>query len=159
MAKIIDVGRVSAVYPASGTAKVVFDDRDNYVTPELPIMNRGSQGVKDYWMPAVGEQVICAFLSNTSKEGFILGSHFNDEDKPPVTSKNKQHLRFPDGTFIEYDQQTHILTVDVKGMLILNTTGDVTVTGDVVADGVSLKNHTHSHGDTAGTTSGPSGGG
>lgn len=154
--KQIDVGRVSSVYPERGTARVVFDERDNYVTPELPIMNRGSQGIKDYWLPVEGEQVICIFLSNTSKAGFILGSFFNAVDKPPVNSANKQHLQFPDGTFIEYDMETNTLTADVKGDLIIKTTAAVHVTGDVIADGVSLKNHTHSHGDGAGTTSKPS---
>lgn len=153
--KIIDVGRVTAIYPKRCTAKVYFDDK-NIVSRELPILTRGAQSVKDYWMPAVGEQVVCAFLQNTSKVGYIIGSFFNAVDLPPVESEKKQHLRFPDGTYIEYDQDTHTLTVDVQGDITIKTAASVHVQGDVIADGVSLKNHTHTHGDTAGTTSKPS---
>ncbi|MGG3448625.1 phage baseplate assembly protein V [Domibacillus aminovorans] len=152
--KIIDVGRVTAVYSERCTAKVFFDDK-NMVSPELPILTRGSQGVKDYWMPEVGEQVVCAFLENTSKGGFIMGSFFNEVDRPPIDSDKKQHLQFPDGTYIEYDQDTHTLTVDVQGDITIKTAVAVHVEGDVIAEGVSLKNHTHTFYGSSGTTSGP----
>lgn len=162
--KLIDVGHVSAVYPERGTARVVFEDKGT-VSRELFILVRGSQETKDYWMPAIDEEVVCVFLPNTSKVGFILGSPYNDEDKPPVVSEHKRHLQFSDGTYLEYDQNTKTLTMDVKGEIHLKTTSkihittasNVYVTGDVIADGISLKNHTHSG--VHGATSAPIGGG
>lgn len=152
--KSIDVGRVSAIYPNRGTAKVFFDDK-NVVSRELPILMRGSQDSKDYWMPSVGEQVVCLFLPNTSKMGFIVGSFYNEVDTPPINSENKRHLQFSDGTYIEYDQDTHTLTLDVKGEITIKTNATVHVVGDVIADGISLKNHTHSFNGSSGTTSSP----
>lgn len=152
--KSIDVGRVSAIYPNRGTAKVIFDDK-NVVSRELPVLMRGSQDSKDYWMPSIGEQVVCIFLQNTSKFGFIVGSFYNDEDKPPVQSEHIRHLKFKDGTYMEYDEESKTLTLDIKGEVVIKTKSAVRVEGDVIADGISLKNHTHSFNGSSGTTSVP----
>ena len=37
---MIRTGTVSAVYPANGTARVVFDDKDDTTSPELHILHR-----------------------------------------------------------------------------------------------------------------------
>lgn len=126
---LIRVGRVSSVYPERCTARVVFDDRDDLVSYELTPLGRGSYRTKDYWMPDLDEQVLCLFLPNGNAEGFILGTRFNDEDKPPVEEKEKRHLRFADGTFIEYDQKTHTLTID-----LLPSNGTVVINGHLVVN-------------------------
>jgi phage baseplate assembly protein V len=148
MKKLIDVGRVSAVYPDRCTARVYFEDRDT-VTRELHIGVRGSLNTKDYWMPEPGEAVVCVFLPN-STEGFILCTYYG-EDKPPVKERNKRHLSFEDGTTIEYDTKTHTLSIQCTGSIHIKANGNIYVTGDVIADGISLKNHTHMgvHGETS----------
>lgn len=105
------IGRISSVYPKKCTARVLFEDKGKSVSDELAVMVRGSQEAKDYWMPSLGEQVLCVFPSGTT-EGYILGTMYNDEDKPPVSSGDKRHLRFEDGGFIEYDSKTHQLIFD-----------------------------------------------
>lgn len=153
----IKIGKVSAVYPERCTAKVLFEDIDK-VSSELPIVVRGSQNTKDYWLPSIGEQVLCVFLQGTlTRAGFIIGSLFNDEDVPPVQDKDKRHIKFEDGTYLEYDIKNKILTIDCKGQIQINAANDVHVTGDVFADGISLKNHTH-NAPTGGSTSAPIGG-
>ncbi|USG67453.1 phage baseplate assembly protein V [Brevibacillus ruminantium] len=120
---MIRVGRVSSVYPERSTARVTFEDQTNVVSHELDVIGRGSLLTKDYWLPVPGEQVLCLFLPNGNAQGFILGSCFNKEDKPPVRDAGKRHLRFADGAWIEYDQKTHTLTIDLEkpdGIVVLN---------------------------------------
>ncbi|UAT29500.1 hypothetical protein K7T73_12910 [Bacillus badius] len=66
MNDLIGIGRISAIYPERGTAKVYREDK-GVVTGELIIMKRG-----DLWEPQVGDMVLCVFLPRSSA-GYILG--------------------------------------------------------------------------------------
>lgn len=142
------IGTVTSITPAKCTARVKFDDQDDLISAELQIVVRGSLKNKDYWMPKVGEEVYCSFTKQ--KKGYILGSVYSEEDIPPVVDENKRHMEFEDGTTIEYDSSTHALSIDCTGPINIQATGNVNVTGDVIADGISLKTHTHDgvHGQT-----------
>lgn len=146
-------GIVKTIYPDRSTARVEFTDT-GLVSAELQIGYRGSHKDKDYWMPAIDEQVMVHFTEQGV--GYIGYSIPSEEDQPPVQDKNKRHLAFEDGTIIEYDKGTHTLLIDCKGPINIIATSNVIVTGDVIADGISLKNHTHSCPD--GITSAPIGG-
>ncbi|MDX5091601.1 phage baseplate assembly protein V [Lactobacillus crispatus] len=119
---LVRVGIVSSVDYQKGTAKVAFEDRDDMVSPDLQILGKNSYSNKDYWLPEPEEQVLCLFLPNGNAQGFILGSLYNDEDKLPIKNKNKRHVRFGDGTFIDYDRETHTLTIDflLPGKIVIN---------------------------------------
>jgi phage baseplate assembly protein V len=151
---LIRIGRVSAVDPAKATARVVFEAHD-LVSYDLPILQRQTMKNKDYWLPDVGEHVICIFLPTGNAEGFILGAIYSKEDQPLVTSPDKRAIFFEDGSFIEYDRASHILTINVKGPVNIVASGNVNVSGDVVADGISLKNHIHPENDLGGPTGPP----
>ena len=148
---IVRVGIVSSVNAEKCKVRVAFDDRDFLVTAELPVVVRGAMKNKEYWMPDVGEQVLVLFLPNSNHEGFVLGSMYNDEDTPPEKEEYMRTMRFEDGTTIRYNTKTHTLYVECKGPITIKADGNVTVIGDVIADGVSLKNHTHIgvHGETS----------
>lgn len=109
------VGKVSSVNPDNMTARVTFADKNNMLSAELPIINRGSKNNKDYWLPDVGEQVVCLFLSNGINQGFVLGSYFSDPAPPQISSVNKRRLDFADGTYIEYDRDSHKLNIHCVG--------------------------------------------
>lgn len=145
--KMVREGEISAIFPEKGTVRVKFDD-DGTVSYELPIIFRGVIGTKDYWMPDIGEQVVCLFLPNGNARGFVIGAVYSNVNPPPVTDKNKRHVSFEDGTTIEYDTSTSTLTVDSAGPINIkaneiNIEGDVIVTGDIVASDISLVKHTH----------------
>lgn len=160
----IRIGEVSSVDPAKCTARVVFDDEDGYVSDDLPIVQRNTQNTKDYWLPAVGEDVICLFLPCGEEDGFILGSFYADEIEPPTSSETKRYTEYPDGTVTEYDWESHKLTVkgaqkikvtvpDIEFVGNLSVDGDITTTGGVAADGevtakaktTNVKLSTHQH--------------
>lgn len=140
---LIRVGRISSIDPDNATVRVVFEDRQNDVSYNLPVLVRQSQKNKDYFMPDVGEQVVCLFLPNGNAQGFCLGSFYSDADTPPVNNPNKRHVRFEDGTSVEYNRGTHVLTIQTQGTVNIVAAGNINVTGDVIADGISLKTHVH----------------
>jgi hypothetical protein len=76
-----------------------------------------------------------SFRGNTMANGFYIGGFLNAEPT----------------TFIELGQNGQI-TITAPGGVAIN--GDVTVTGDVTAGSVSLKNHTHTD-SVGGVTSPP----
>lgn len=141
-------GIVRTIYPERCTARVEFSDSDDLLSAELQLVVRGALANKDYWMPKVGEHVFCSFTEQ--KKGYIMGAVYSEESPPPVNSEEKRHIEFEDGTTIEYDTKTHTLTVNAVGAINIEAAGNVNVTGDVIADGISLKSHTHTgmHGET-----------
>lgn len=160
----IRIGEVSSVDPAKCTARVVFDDEDGYISDDLPIVQRNTQNTKDYWLPAVGEDVICLFLPCGEEDGFILGSFYADEIEPPTSSESKRYTKYPDGTVIEYDWEAHALAVtgaekikvnvpDIEFIGNLSVDGDIIATGGVSAEGevtakaktTNIKLSTHQH--------------
>lgn len=139
------VGIVSSVNPADMTARVTFPDRDDLVSADLHILTTGSQDTKVYWLPYVGEQVLCLFCVNDNNltEGYILGTMYNNKDTPPANGQGVRAVKFADGSTVIND----------NGAITVNATGSVTInapvvnitggSGDVVVNGVSLVNHTH----------------
>jgi phage baseplate assembly protein V len=148
----VKTGIVTSINPSKCTARVKFEDSDNLISAELQIVVRGSLKNKDYWMPKVGEQVFCTF--NKQKNGYILGCLYSDDSAPPVTDENIRYIAFEDGTTIEYNSKNHTLSIDCVGTINIKVEGNVNVIGDVIADGISLKNHTHEE-----LNSAPNGGG
>lgn len=110
---IVRVGQVSSIDEQAGTVRVIFSDRDNSVSYDFPVTYPLTQNDKMYYMPTIQEWLVCVLLPNNPAQGFILGSYYSETRKPPVTDKNLFHIRFEDGTILEYDKQSHKLTVDV----------------------------------------------
>lgn len=73
---LIRVGLVNSSNPNKGTVKVLFPDKDNIVSNDLPMLSFISH------MPSVGEQVLCLFLGNGLEEGFCLGSFYSQINLP-----------------------------------------------------------------------------
>ena len=113
--RMVRVGIVTQVFSNQGTVRVKFDDQDGEVSYELPVIFKKTQKDKDYWLPDVGEQVLCVFLPYGIEQGFVLGAFYSEVDKPPVKDKNKRRIEFEDGSYVEYDRKEHKLTVEIKG--------------------------------------------
>lgn len=133
---IVRIGRVSSINAAANTAKVVFTDKNELVSGELMIVNRGSMADKDYWLPDIDEQVLCLMLPNNSGQGlnagFILGSFFSAEDAPQENSADVRAVKFGDGTVVKHDRSTGNLTVNVTGDISIIAGGTVTIRGNKV---------------------------
>lgn len=132
LSEIIFIGQVSSLNASEGTATVTRSDRDYKVSAPLHVINRGSQSTKDYWMPAIDDQVLCIMLPNKNgngyNEGFIIGSFFSTEDAPPGGAGAAARVLDTPGD----------MTLNVGGNLMINASG-----GDVIVNGISLVNHVH----------------
>jgi len=148
------IGIVKAIDPATCRCRVEFPDQDAMVSYWLPVLQKKTGQDKSYWLPDPGEQV-CCLMDEHAEFGVIAGAMFNDADTPPVSSTDKFHVAFADGSSIEYDRASHTLTANIQGTVIVTATGGVTVhgnltvngniaaTGSVIDGGGNTNHHTH----------------
>lgn len=123
---MVRVGRVSSINPATGTARVAFEPQ-GVVSYDLQILVPQTMKNKDYYMPDIGEHVVCLFLPTGNQEGFIMGAVYSNEDKPPVSSPDKRRVEFEDGTWVEYDRKSHMLEVYGVGELKITAEKDLAI--------------------------------
>lgn len=129
---LIRVGKVSSINEKEATARVIFSGQDEAVSYDLPIIQRNTLNNKDYALPDVGEQVVCIFLPNGIQQGFVLGSIYSQKDLPVVKDKDRRHVKFSDGTEIEYDRKEHVLKVKCIGKVIIDATEGVYINGQTI---------------------------
>lgn len=123
---VFKVGVVSEIDPVSGMARVAFADLDGMESMLIPVGVRKSGQDKDYWMPDVGEHVSC-LLDVNAEGGVILSAIYSDADAPPVMDADKRHIRFADGTWLEYDRKTHKWRMQCVGDIEVTCAGDASV--------------------------------
>src|SRR5690606_14646915 len=138
---LIRVGQVNSVDPGKGTVRVLFEDKDNLISDDIPLLNF------EYNMPKVGDQVLCVFLGNGLDQGFCLGSFYSEISPPPANNKDIFMKKLDEDTKIEYNKQTKSLKVTTKEVQIYVQDGKVTVKadeillGDGAEEGVPLGIH------------------
>lgn len=160
-------GKVSAVNYATGMVRVVYHDKDDSVTREIPMLS------DEYNMPAPGDMVLVLHLSNGTEAGVVMGRPWSGKHKPPEGAPGlyrKDLARTPGEAMIRY--KGGVLTIkaaEVVGAGNVEVTGDlavkgnltvigtitaqsVTASGDVVAGGKSLIGHIHTDSMGGGTS-------
>ena len=120
------IGIVTAIDPVTAKCRVQFPDQDGVQSYWLPVLHHKTGRDKSYWMPDTGEHV-CCLMDDNAEFGVVIGAIYSDADAPPVSSGDKYHVKFDDGTFIEYDRAAHKLTAHVVGGT-LEATVDVSAT-------------------------------
>ncbi len=119
--QLIREGVVSCVYPERHSARVCFSDKDNLISAELPVLQSCAFGNKSYCLPDIGSGVVCLMATNGDDgTGWILGSRYHEKSTPAVNSQDKTRMDFSDGTFIEYDRQSHELNINCVGDIKIN---------------------------------------
>lgn len=101
----IRIGKVSSVNYETGMMEVVYTDKDNAVTSELPYANFNNE----YCMPKIGEQVLVAHLSNGSSRGVVLGTMWNKKNTPEENGKKlyrKELSKTPGVAYIRFDDES-----------------------------------------------------
>jgi len=155
---IVRIGKVTAVDASAARARVNLGGETE--TDWLPWLAERAASVS-VWAPvAVGEQVVVLAPGGETNQGVIVGSLFSGANAAPAAAED-QHVVQVGGAAITVAGDTITITAGGTTVSIgsggVSVDADVTVAGgDVVADGISLKTHTHTHGDPAGTTSPPS---
>ena len=117
--QMVRLGFVVQVIPEEARVRVECRDADMLQTFTLPVLSHKTRCDQDYWMPDLGEHVLCVFLPLGLEIGFVLGAFYSDQDRPPVVSRDKAHVRWLDGTWIEYDRGSGEMQVHCRGKIIL----------------------------------------
>lgn len=121
----IKIGIVSDVNYERAAVKVAFEDRDNKVSRELPVIFPFVSKNKAYALPEINEQVLCVFLNK--EYGFCIGS-FYDANNTPDGKKEIHKIQFGDKLKIEYNSVSN--TLDITGAGTVNIGGTVNISGD-----------------------------
>ncbi|MFM2590047.1 phage baseplate assembly protein V [Vibrio sp. TBV020] len=132
-----------------GTIKEVQAKPLRYVvqyTPELETdlipANVGHAGnVKDFAPLQVGEQVVVVKEFDT-QGGVILGSLNQESNDQPKDDLNLFYREFPDGTWLQYDMEQHVLSGFINGKVSLEAKNEIMLKspkikmiGDIEHDG------------------------
>ena len=116
LANVVRIGRVASIDASAATARV---DLGGITTPDIPVGQLRAGAVRLKWMPSPGEQVLIAAPSGDLAQAVIVCSIF--ASNAPGGSDPSINLG--------------------GGTLVID--GDLQVTGDVEAGGISLRSHTH----------------
>ena len=93
--------------------RVAFAERDQMLSYWLPICFQKTQNDKSYWIPDVGEQVVC-LMDDRDEAGTVLGSIYSTVDRPPtdpntgnpVQSGDIEQHTYKDGTTVQFNRAT-----------------------------------------------------
>lgn len=155
LAGLIQIGTIESVDYAAATARVRVGA---ILTAALPMVAQRAGKDRAWWPYEAGEQVCVLAPSGDLAQGVILGAIYSSAAPPNGDQAGIDRRSYQDGTVVEYDRNSGVLRaaltsgrVEITAPGGVNITGNVTVVGDVVADGISLTGHTHS-----GVRTGPS---
>ena len=139
------LGKISTINYKDGTARVLYTDRDNAVTAELPLLSF------EYRMPAVDDFVLVCHLPNGGAAGIILGPIWNDNNRPPEGKEGLYRKDFDKTAgkcFLRYDGN-ELQIVAPKPTL---TGGKSTDLDDLLQRIEKLERHTHTDSMGGGTS-------
>ena len=107
LSQYIFIGIVSQYGKTPGTVIVTRPDQEDRTSAELYCLCRCTKDTKDYWMPDIGEAVLCILLPNTNGkgpgEGFVIGAHYSEADTPAETDTSVRSIRYKDGSYYVND--------------------------------------------------------
>ena len=145
------VGEVVNTDPESCTARVKLPDRDDFITSDLMVLQPKTHKDKYYFMPDIGEMVLCLFLGNGSSVGFILGSAYNKHDLTAYLGRQgSNYLKFEDETEINYDKENSLMFLNVEGKteayirdeVLFDCPDIVTISKDIRTDAENIEINT-----------------
>lgn len=115
---VLQLGVIQSVNAEAAKAVVKIGD---LVTPPIPVAQMRAGSLSFWWMPAEGEQVLVGAPSGDMAQAIVIISVFA-------------------GNAPSSDAAVPMIDLNGGKMIVK---GDIEVTGDVIASGVSLVNHTH----------------
>ena len=133
MNNLLRVGKISSLNYENGTARVVYTDRDNCVTAELPFLAEFNES----YMPEVDDFVWVLHMSEgSSVKGLILGRFWNKNNTPPDGVKQglcrKDFSRKQGKCYTQYDDPE--VGEGNEGKTMFHNDNDAEVTIDGKAD-------------------------
>jgi phage baseplate assembly protein gpV len=133
MKNLIRIGKVSSINYEGGKVRVVFPDKDNLVSSELPMLSA------EYNIPEVGDAVLCIFLPNGITQGFCLGKFFSQKNIPREAGDGIYYKDFFGEAFARYDKSSKTLTLNAENIRVegnLKIEGSITATGTITGSNI-----------------------
>lgn len=116
----------------------------------LPYM-RYQAGTAGIMLDPVAGDIGLAVFAQKDCSNVVQGT--TEPQQPGSFRGNSMANGFYVGGFLNQNPTT-IIELKQDGSIFINATGNVTVKGDVIADGISLKNHTHGGVESGGSDTG-----
>jgi phage baseplate assembly protein V len=104
-------GHVSSYDPATHTARVVFEDRDNLVSNPFPVLLPNTLKNRDETHLDPGEHVICLCFGNGVESGIVLGCVYDKKNPPAIGDQDIRATVYEDGTTVSVDRKNHVVEI------------------------------------------------
>lgn len=108
-------------------ARIKFPDKDNLVSGWLPVVIPNSLKNHDELHLDINEHVVCIMTGNGIEAGAVIGSIYDDTNKPPEGNQNIRKITFSDGTEIFYNREKHELKINCVGDIELHADGHMKI--------------------------------
>jgi phage baseplate assembly protein V len=134
---IVRLGTVAQVDHANALVRV---KSGALLTAWLPWLEQRAGNVRTWCPPSVGEQALVLAPSGDLAAGWVMVGGPSEAHPAPSTSPNVHRTQYPDGTVIDYDHQSHALTISLgSGTQTINGQ-KVTFNADFEVNGASTLN-------------------
>ena len=146
ISRLFLLGTIAEVDLAAARARVEYD-RDGetpVVTDWLPWFAGADATRRDWRAPTVGEQVMVLCPDGDPRRGVIQRAIYSAANAAPSAAPDVDEIDYADGAVLAYDAAAHELRAELPAGATVALTapggvtiaGDLTVTGNVVADEV-----------------------
>jgi len=120
----IRIGKVSFVNYAAGTVRVVYPDRSDKSTAELPVFCGFG---KEYQMPDVGDLVLVVHLSNDSSMGIAMGKFWNQSMAPKKSGADVYYKEFQKEGAAFLEAAAGIMRLHAASLILEDNSGSISV--------------------------------
>lgn len=131
LANVVRYGTITEVDAANARARVTFGGETASAWLQFTTSRAG--GARVWSPPVAGEQVVVFSPMGDTGQGIIMGSLPSDAFPPPSGDGGTYRVDLPGGVSISVS----------GGGITISAPANITITGDVIADGISLKTHVH----------------
>lgn len=123
---MLRIGTITETDPDKCYARVAFLD-DDIVSDWLQIVVMGATGNKYFHIFEVNEQV-AVLMDENGEEGVIIGALYNDKNTAGGNT-DVPRVQFSDGSYIEYNRNTHEYNINVQGKVNITAATEVKISG------------------------------
>lgn len=134
IANLVMWGNIAALDEDAALVRV---DCDGMLTDWIPWIELRAGPEETTWNPpGEGEQVIVLSPCGDPAQGVALGGIYQNKFPAPANKKTLRRRKYPDGTTVDYDIETHTMTVNAgSGSVIVNCAkAEVHATDSVLLD-------------------------
>lgn len=112
LANMIRLGSVSELDEANARVRVKVG---GLTTDWLPWVTARAGATRTWSAPRPGEQVVVLAPYGDPAQAVVLPAIYQDDHPAPATTKDAEHVVFPDGSTVDYNSATNTLEVTVAG--------------------------------------------